>query len=738
MASAFATRAVPSKTAGAILVVILLFAGSLRADEPAPGLFITVRNPITSEEMSRVKELTEQARRRFKERPKIVYDFNPDHKAAGTTQYGPCHDLAEYLDGLKDVTTIAFVQADVSRYTVLPVFACEQLIMSSQARIGDAENDPEIQNSLPIDDVERYYKNDKVLFYTNIAERRGHSAALLLKMLDRRLHVVEGVRKDGGATVYVDSRRLDPAAIQVGLRQPPDLAAGQPGVFGVEKARHFCLSQQKMESRQEVAEFCGMSPDSLRDDPLQGRTAIAWHIVLRGPLTRATEETVRRKLERAVGQRANVVFLEIACSGGDPEVAASLAEYLRTLKDSGGKFPVMTIAYVTPQARDLAVLPALGCTYLVMHKDAVLGDNFDKYLAEHPSAQDALGAVLANLAVEQNYPAALVRALVDPKLAVYRMKNTQGTSQSRFATEEELPALRREKWVDNGLIKRAGIWFVVDAVQARDSGLSRHTVDNVDQLYEVTLGLDSTKVQQAGPDWFDQFALFLRHPMVAFILVMLGITCLVLELKMPGIAVPGIVSALCFLLFFWAHAQLAFTWLAVLLFALGLVLIGLEVFLVPGVAVLGASGIALIVAGLGLATLERLPQRESEWVDALTTLGRFGFGLVGAVGAALVVGRFLPRMPYASRLMLAPPDAHEAGLDSAGAVSPEFARAAALLGVVGVAATTLRPAGMVKFGDEYVDVVAEGSYVEAGTRVRVIEVEANRIVVKELGTGPHG
>jgi membrane-bound serine protease (ClpP class) len=55
-----------------------------------------------------------------------------------------------------------------------------------------------------------------------------------------------------------------------------------------------------------------------------------------------------------------------------------------------------------------------------------------------------------------------------------------------------------------------------------------------------------------------------------------------------------------------------------------------------------------------------------------------------------------------------------------------------LLGAIGVAITPLRPAGKVKFGDEYIDVVAEGSYVQPNTRVQVIEVEANRVVVKEV------
>ena len=60
------------------------------------------------------------------------------------------------------------------------------------------------------------------------------------------------------------------------------------------------------------------------------------------------------------------------------------------------------------------------------------------------------------------------------------------------------------------------------------------------------------------------------------------------------------------------------------------------------------------------------------------------------------------------------------------------AEVAALLGAIGGAATSLRPAGKVQFGDQYVDVVAEGSFVQPGTRVQVVEIEGNRVVVKEV------
>ena len=57
---------------------------------------------------------------------------------------------------------------------------------------------------------------------------------------------------------------------------------------------------------------------------------------------------------------------------------------------------------------------------------------------------------------------------------------------------------------------------------------------------------------------------------------------------------------------------------------------------------------------------------------------------------------------------------------------------AALLGAMGVAATMLRPAGLARFGDDFIDVVTDGDFIPAGSRIQVIEIEGNRIVVKEV------
>ncbi len=86
-----------------------------------------------------------------------------------------------------------------------------------------------------------------------------------------------------------------------------------------------------------------------------------------------------------------------------------------------------------------------------------------------------------------------------------------------------------------------------------------------------------------------------------------------------------------------------------------------------------------------------------------------------AFGLAFTAVRYLKHIPFLNRLMLKPQT--EDGEDGDGAPEPIRPELAALLGAIGVAATPLRPAGKTQFGDQFIDVVAEGGYVMPGTRV---------------------
>ncbi len=763
-AETFAYAAATSRTSPSfswlvgVLVTVLAGARAL-GQEPAAdqSVFITVGNPITDKVASHVKSLTERARQRYQEARKadadgkaapararrplvIVYDFNPDRQPAGSSLYGSCHDLARYLRSLSDVTTVAFVHRDVTRHTVLPVLACKEIVMApgEGVRLGNVFPDDTEQ---PPRETAAFYDDDRVRAYESVAKHFGRCPAVVLKMLDRTMEVRKATRA-GGGDWWVDPRRPKPDGI-VSVLPEVAIPAGSAGFYGAAEAMRFGLSHGSLGTRQEVAEEFRLPAGSLREDTLEGRTPKVWRVVVDGKFDKPMEERIRRRVSRAVGQGANFLVLELRCGSGDPIVARDLADFIYDLKDNSGQNHVMTVAYVTPQASDYALFLALACTEIVMHPGAHLGD-FERLLAgvgpkalgeaqRAPPGTEMLSKSLVGLAERRDYPPLIVRGMVERDLAIERAQSRKSPGVRRFMTEDELEKDRKEerRWTTAGgsRVKEPGEFLVLDAARATDYGFSRHTAENEGDLYQ-RYGLEGGQVRTIGPDWFEDFAAFLRHPVVAVILVMLGITCLILELKLPGVGLPGIVSALCFILFFWAHAQLAFTWLAVLLFLLGLVLIALEIFVMPGVAVLGVSGIVLLLASLGLATLERWPQTEAEWVATATSLGRFGLALVGAVLAAILVARYLPSIPYANRLVLVPPAERADALAESAAAEPN--PYAALLGAIGVAATMLRPSGMVRFGDEFVDVVAEGSYIAPGTRVQVIEIEGNRIVVKEV------
>jgi membrane-bound ClpP family serine protease len=323
-------------------------------------------------------------------------------------------------------------------------------------------------------------------------------------------------------------------------------------------------------------------------------------------------------------------------------------------------------------------------------------------------------------------------------LRIHLVERARGASGGRmFMTEEDLKADQAgdKLWISVRLIKPwrpkdEGRYLTLSATQAQEIGLA-DVVKDFNQLCERE-GVVPGQVHTPRADWLDGLADFLRDPWTSMILVMLGITCLILELKMPGVGLPGVIAAICFVLFFWAHSQLhgQITWLALLLFILGLVLIGLEIFVLPGFGVCGISGVLLVLASLGLVAYGHWPRTGPEWARFGEKLSPFGVSLLGSLLLVFLIVKYLPHIPVLNRLMSKPGDETE---DGAPAVDyPIHAELQALLGAIGVAATPLRPAGKCQFAESFVDVVAERGYIMPGTRVQVIEVEGNRVVVKEV------
>lgn len=218
---------------------------------------------------------------------------------------------------------------------------------------------------------------------------------------------------------------------------------------------------------------------------------------------------------------------------------------------------------------------------------------------------------------------------------------------------------------------------------------------------------------------------FLTHPVLSSLLISMGMIGIMVELRTPGFGIAGGVGLGSLALFFWGHwlVQLA-GWEELLLAGMGLLLLMLEIFVIPGFGISGVLGIAAVLGALALSMVGT-GATAAVIIDAVW---RVVLSLLAALLAGLVLLRFLPRLPMARRMILQA----DLGSGPAHGSAPETDQH--WLGKRGQAVSVLRPAGIAEIEDARVDVVSDGELIEADTPIEVMRVDGNRIVVRRV---PH-
>ena len=174
-------------------------------------------------------------------------------------------------------------------------------------------------------------------------------------------------------------------------------------------------------------------------------------------------------------------------------------------------------------------------------------------------------------------------------------------------------------------------------------------------------------------------------------------------------------------LFFWGHWLVNLAgWEELLLVGLGLLLLMLETFVLPGFGIAGILGIVALLGGLTLSVIGAGATGEL----MVWAAGRVALSVLVAIGGSLALLPFLHRLPYGRSLVL------QTGLDSLAGWASAPETDAKWVGKHGTAASPLRPAGIADLEGERVDVVSQGEYIEAGAAIVVVRVDGNRIVVR--------
>ncbi len=233
--------------------------------------------------------------------------------------------------------------------------------------------------------------------------------------------------------------------------------------------------------------------------------------------------------------------------------------------------------------------------------------------------------------------------------------------------------------------------------------------------FSVDVGASAIKgIDQTNLSFLDQLALFITHPIVITILLTIGFLGFVVELFTPRIGLPGIIGVSAFLLFFYGHLATGLANVStVLLFAVGIVLILLELVL-PG-GIIGIFGFGAFLASFFMAG-------ENFIHIGISLLIAFSISILACV---VMIKVYDKKMKFFKKLILSDSTSTELGY-----VSNQ--NRTELIGKIGICLTDLRPSGTVVIDEERIDVVTEGSFISKGSQVKIIKVEGSRIVVREL------
>jgi membrane-bound serine protease (ClpP class) len=439
---------------------------------------------------------------------------------------------------------------------------------------------------------------------------------------------------------------------------------------------------------------------------------------------------LKRKFQAAVDAGVDVIIFDIHSPGGFTFVTFDLMDMVLDAKE------VETVAYIEKDAISGAALFSLAMDTILMKPDARIGDAGEIVMGEdgafrytEAKSRSVLAQKARDTAEATGRPLALAEKMTDKDIIVYEATNTS-TGEKRFLSDKDHEAMKdAEEWELGKPVREGGkeMFFISNGRRAVELGVADQTISGKEDLARV-LNVQSP-IEEIQRSWVDTFVLILNMKFFTFLLLLIGLSAIAFELSAPGLGIGGLVGVLCFGLFFWSRFLGGTSgWLEVMLFAMGLMFIAAEVFVIPGFGVAGIMGMALTLGSLVMASRRFVgPAGQLDWTnlgnDVATVLGAF----VGFAVVVIVLTSYMGQIPGLSRLTLQAEIAPGESFVTTDA-SPPWQRVE--IGQTGRTVSPLRPGGRMEVDDMLVDVVTEGDFVDSGQPVRVIAKQGTRVVVR--------
>lgn len=468
--------------------------------------------------------------------------------------------------------------------------------------------------------------------------------------------------------------------------------------------------------------------------------------ILQGQLSETMKFTLQRTIRAAESNGAKILIVEIDTPGGEMELMENLRYMLFNAHQKDG---LETIAYINNNADSAGALIAMACRQIYMSPLAHIGSatpvTINPLAPLTPLLPPGTGqedmtkkikarvrAVFRATAIETDRNSDLAEAMVDADIELL-MVTVDGEERimTRQKFLDEQHRLGKNKVAEMSTICPKGELLNMTAREAMDWGFIEGIPESREELLEEFLEINTDDLLIVKQSWSEILADQIES--IHILLLIVGLILLYVEYQLPGFGLPGILGLSCLaLMFFGKYMAGLAEFTEILMVIIGLGLVAVEIFVIPGTYVAGIAGALLVGAGIILSFQPFILPATSFEADMLkeNVLYLSGSVIVVLISAA-VLSRFLPKNPIFGKLALEPSSPPGTLHGSAGTiddVSPELDLA---VGDVGVAKSMLRPAGKVLVRGVLVDAQTEGGFVDAGEDVEVIRITGNFIFVRK-------
>lgn len=436
-----------------------------------------------------------------------------------------------------------------------------------------------------------------------------------------------------------------------------------------------------------------VAAETAAETPLPKKISVVV-IPVRDEIAQPVLYILRRGLKEAIDEKADVVVLDIKTPGGALDVTFDIMEAL-------GKFPGKTVAFVNNEAMSAGAFISAMTDEIWFTPDGIIG-------AAAPvtsTGQD----------VDKTMKLKITSYLKARMRAISEGKGYRGQVISAMIDEDT------ELKISDKVLKEKGELLSLTATEAMKTYgdparalLAAGTAKSLDELLVKKFGAGNFTLRRLEVTWSERLAVFLNS--LAPVLLGLGMLAIFIEFKTPGFGVFGITGiALLAVVFLSSYVSGLSGHEPLIFFAVGVLLVGLELVFWHTAGFLGAAGVALIIASLLWAMADLWPNEPISvaWsADAfarpLLNLGT-GFAIAVTLFAALL--RFLPRGWVWDRLVVQ--------ATSGGVATVPANELSGLTGRRGVAVTALRPGGQVEIDGRRYEATVEFGALDRGAAIIV-------------------